>query len=250
MTSVRRWAFLFLLSASAACNAITGAHDRFLDVEEEDSSVPDRPDTGADGGGGTGDAATDAPADTSDGAPIVIPVDVGGAWTSPNGAMFATVDGGKKITAFDAGATHPVIVPVTQPAIPAEDYTVHATIRGPSSLGEFGILARVQADRSAVLLSSSYGQQPSAFVGNISSVDWNPTNGQQLSYTFVPDTRYELVVRVTGNEVRAKFWPVTATEPATFQLLFVGAYAKGRGVGFYTYGVVDAVLEDMFVTVP
>lgn len=251
---MRRPAFLMILFATsaavAACNAINGSHDRFLDLED-DGGLPSRADGGGDGGG-TADSATDAPADQNvpdDGAPVTITVDVGGAWSSPNGATFATVDGGKKITAYDAGATHPVIVPLPQPTIPAEDYTVHATIRAPASLGEFGIMARVQPNGFGVVLSSSYGQQQSAFVGNMTT-GWNPTNGSSNSYTFVANARYRFELKVTGNEVKAKFWEATASEPTSYQLLFASDYPTGRAVGFYTYGVIDAVLENMTITVP
>ncbi len=253
MATVRRAAFSILFAASAvvgACNAINGSRDRFLD--DDAGGLPARPDGAKDDGGG-GDGGTDGPIDQNvpdDGAPLLIPVDVGGTWASPNGATFATVDGGKKITAYDGGATHPVIVPLPQPNIPAEDYTVHATVRAPAALGEFGILTRLQPDESGVVLSSSYGQQANAFVGHMSSSDWNPTLGQQVGYTFVASARYRFQIKVTGKEVRAKFWVATDPEPTETQFLWPSSYATGRGVGFYTYGVVDAVLESMTITVP
>lgn len=249
---MRRPAFLILFAASAviaACNAINGSHDRFLD--EGDGGLPVRPD-GSREDGGEVDGGTDAPADQDvpdDGAPAVVTVDVGGTWASPNGATSATIDGGRKIATYDAGATHPVIVPLPQPSIPAEDYTVHATIRAPATLGEFGIMARVQPDGLGVVLSSSYGQQASAFVGNMTP-GWNPSNGSSSAYTFVGNARYRFQLKVTGNEVRAKFWEATAAEPSSPQLFFASDFTTGRGVGFYTYGVIDAVLESMTVTVP
>lgn len=250
---MRRAAFTILFAASAAaaaCNAINGSHDRFLD--DEDSGFPTRPDGSKEDGDVPPEAGGDAPKDQNvpdDGAPITIVVDVGGTWSSPNGATFATVDGGKRITAYDAGATHPIIMPNPQPAIPAEDYTVHAVIRAPATLGEFGILARAQSNGFGVVLSSSYGQQPNAFVGNMTT-GWNPSNGSSNAYTFAGNARYRFQLKVAGNEVKAKFWESSAPEPTSYQFLFASDFVTGRGVGFYTYGAIDAVLESMSITVP
>ncbi len=82
------------------------------------------------------------------------------------------------------------------------------------------------------------------------STNWNPSLGASgPAYTFTPSARYRFQISVSDKEVRAKLWESTQPEPAT-QIIWLSPYATGRGVGFYTYGVVDAVLESMFVTVP
>ncbi|MBX3224094.1 MAG: hypothetical protein KF795_26500 [Labilithrix sp.] len=228
---------------AGACNALIGAPDRVLD--EEDAGRPDRrndaPDANdlepAEGGQDEVDAGTDA----------AITILVGTDWASPNGATWI-VDGGTVITAFTA--THPVIVPRVQPAIPSEDYTATATVRAPND-GEFGLLTRVQADGSAVLIGSKFGAEFRPFMGSFSPPDWNPSDdGRGPTYTFVAGSRYKLKLRAIANQVSGKMWVATEPEPATFQLVVTSPWSTGRGVGFYTYGAIGAVLEDLEITVP
>jgi len=258
--------FFFAIAGGAlcACNAISGQHDRFLDTEDDEGGPGRR-----DGSGGgedvvSVDGGVDAPLDQSpfdssnDSGPIVIEVDVGGAWRSPNGASFATVDGGKRIDAYDAGATHPVIIPVTQPSgITSDDYTVTATILAastgsPGPAYEWGILTRVQTGGDGLLVSSAYGAQARAFVGVMPSTDWNPQLAAIESgvYTYMAGQRYRMKLKVVGPELRGKLWLATDPEPAGEVIWGQATLTTGRGVGFYTYGINDAILEKMTITIP
>ena len=240
----RRLAVMFLSAGAflvGACNAIIGAPERVLDDEGDAGETPDRRPGKSDG--------ADTPDVRPDGGPDAAPIEitVGTDWDSPNGAKWV-VDGGTRITSFVA--THPVLVPKTQPQIPSEDYTVFAVIRAPKD-GEFGIITRVQADRSAVVLASKYGGESRPFMGSIRPPDWNPTDdGRGVAYTFVPGARYHFKLRATGAQVAGKMWRSTEPEPGAYQVMVTAPWSTGRGVGFYSYGVTDAVLELMKITVP
>lgn len=252
-----------LCAAAAACNAITGANERTLDpdlanVGDRDGDIDDE-DTGTNNAldAAARDAKSDATIDV-DAGPIVINVDVAGMWKSPNGATFITVDGGKRITDDHPDASHPIITPETQPAIPSDDYTVHAVVRAagsgsPGPAYEFGIMTRVQADGSGVVLASSYGTAAKPFVGNlVRSTNWNPNPGavDTNTYNYLVTGRYRFMLSVSNNEVRGKMWHESVSEPATAILYGQPAFLTGRGVGFYTYNLNDAVLESMTITVP
>lgn len=254
---------MLLCAAAAACNAITGANERTLDPDlanrpERDGTIDDE-DTGPNGtlDATTTDVKNDVTVD-ADAGPIVIDVDVAGLWKSPNGATFVTIDGGKRITDDDPDASHPVIVPNTQPTIGSDNYTVHATVRAASSGSpgpayEFGIMTRVQPDGSGIVLGSSYGQAAKPFVGNLlKSTNWNPNPGavDSNTYSYLVTGRYRFVLSVSNSEVRGKMWHESATEPQTTILYGQPAFLTGRGVGFYTYNLNDAVLESMRITIP
>lgn len=251
----RRW--LFAVSAlfaclvfATACNAIVGAHDRSLDdgnggvtserrtppredgrtLEPEEEAPLGRPDAGS-----------DAEAE-------VVTIDVGTTWSSPNGATWSVDGGGTSIVSFTA--SHPIIVPAPQPAIPSDDYTVIGTVHAPNN-GEFGILARVQpSDGSAALISSKFGPSNYPWLGTIGPPEWNPAKlAQSGAYTFEPG-RYRFWLNVKGNEVRGKMWKASQPEPSV-QVITQIPWSTGRGVGFYTYGIVEGlVLEDLKITVP
>jgi hypothetical protein len=242
---------LAVVPLAAACNLIIGAHERFLDpgdatTTRADRSSPDRalPDDEEDAGDEPADGGPDADATVD--ATVTIPVT--GGWTSPNGATFTVSDAGVQITGYDA--THPVVVPSAQPTISSESYTVHGIIRSPNE-GEFGILARIQGNGAAVVLSSRYGGEVHPWLGEIGPPDWNPSKrGGGTAFTFVANTRYRFQLRVNGVNVSGKIWDATKTEPA-FQTVAISTWGTGKGVGFYTYGIVTgAILETIYVTVP
>jgi hypothetical protein len=232
--------------AAAACNALNGGHERILDV----------PDASAPQGRDAGDVPIDAPvtvedagADTGPGSLIVI--EVSKLFTSLNGATFMTTSAGTTITAYDAGATHPVIVPTPQPTIPSEDFTVLATVKAPTN-GEFGILTRVQASGAAVVFGSKFGNVNQPFLGTFGPPDWNPTDGPRaLAYSYTANARYSFKVQASSNKITAKMWNAATPEPAdSAAAVLAGPYTTGRGIGFYTYDINGAVLESMRVTVP
>ena len=235
--------------AAAACNALNGGHDRFLEGDDA-SGLPTRGDAG--GGGDAGaDAVTVVEAGAGDAEAGVLQIAVSKQFITLNGATFATTDAGTTITAYDAGATHPVIVPLPQPSIPSEDFTVLATVFAPND-GEFGILTRVQPDGRAVVFGSKYGTQYQPFLGTFGPPDWNPTdNANGLAYTYTLGARYKFKVRAVANQISAKMWDATTPEPAESGAAnLAGPYTTGRGIGFYTYAINGAVLESMSVTVP
>jgi hypothetical protein len=253
MTARRRarWGAAILLASAAAeavaCNALNGGHDRFLDPPDGSPSSNAKRDGGdaafdADDGERV-EAGTDA-----DAGPIEIPVSK--QFTTLNGATFLTNADGTTITAFDAGATHPVIVPVPQPEVPSEDYTLLATVKAPQN-GEFGVLIRVQPAGNGVVFGSKFGGENRPFIGTISPPDWNPSNDARgVTYTFTANARYNFKLRAVANMISAKMWDATTPEPPQFQVLLASSLATGRGVGFYTYDINGAILESMTVTVP
>lgn len=243
-----------------ACNLVNGSHDRFLDpsLDDEDAmSLADRrigegsvlqPE-----GGTVEDAPAPIDAESDAASPIRVGVTAGVAsWFSPNGASVVVDDAGTRIVAYTDPATHPVIVPATQPAIPAEDYTVWATVRATAE-GEFGILARVQGNGASVLLSSRYGSELNPWVGDFGpATNWNPTrSGMGPAYTFVPNTRYRFWLRVRGRTVEGKMWDASQAMPNNPQVTWTQSpFMTGKGVGYYTYGVAQATLESLEITVP
>jgi hypothetical protein len=232
--------------AAAACNALNGGHDRILDETDASTAL------GRDSGEADADApvsAVDAGTDAEPGSLIVI--EVSKLFTTLNGATFTTTSAGTTITAYDAGATHPVIVPTPQPTIPAEDFTVLATVKAPTN-GEFGILTRVQSSGAAVVFGSKFGNVNQPFLGTFGPPDWNPTDGPRaLAYSYTPNARYNFKVHASSNKITAKMWDAATPEPAdSSAAVLAGPYTTGRGIGFYTYDINGAVLESMRVTVP
>jgi hypothetical protein len=101
------------------------------------------------------------------------------------------------------------------------------------------------------LLGSKFGSENKPFLGSMAAPEWSPnllTLGQL--YSFSPNTRYKLMLRVAAAEALGKMWNVLDPEPTSFQVLGIMPWKTGRGVGFYVYGAYDAVLETMIVTVP
>jgi hypothetical protein len=229
-----------------ACNAIIGQKDRILDtsggVPEASTGLPLADAATTPDGGGTEAGSPDA---TSE-APITVRMDSSSEWRTINGASF-TVDGGVAITAFTA--THPIVVPNPQPAI-ADDYTVLATVRA-GTAGEFGVVVRIPpSEDQSVLVGSMFGSESRSFIGKCVAPDWNPTDdGRGPTYAFVAG-RYKLRLQAAGTTVSGKLWQADQSEPESFQVTTIAGSATARGVGFYTYGVADAVLESMVVTFP
>jgi hypothetical protein len=229
-----------------ACNELLGAPDRVLD--EGDASLqpdrrkPDAPILEPEDGG-----PVDPKLDAGPDAPGTVTITIGTDWMSPNGATWV-VDGGTAITGFSA--SHPVILPLKQPALPSDDYTVFATVRAPAD-GEFGILTRVQANGSAVVVGSKFGGESKPFLGSFTPPNWNPSDDSRGQlYTFVPGGRYKFKIRALGSEVAGKMWEASQPEPPSFQVVAASPWATGRGVGYYTYGVTGSVLESLQITIP
>ncbi len=148
-----------------------------------------------------------------------------------------------------------MIIPLPQPSIPSEDFTVLATVVTPSDkpAAEFGVLTRIQPDMHAVVFGSEFGMQPKPFLGTIGPPDWNPSNDAQgLQYVYTPGDRFKLKVRAAANVITAKIWDAKTPEPADKDAaaILASAFTTGRGIGFYTYDINGAVLESMTITVP
>ena len=250
MTTRRRSVFVVIAALAlpiAACNALTGAHDRQLDDTSTDG--PSRPRVDASDGGGGGDVDL-IEAGVVDAAPDVIFIEVPLTFSSPNGAGFTTTDAGTVINTA-GGASHPVIVPMPPPGITAEDYTVYATVQAPAN-GEFGILTRFQPDGgAAVVFGSKFGGDNRPFMGWFKSPDWNPTlDALGATYLYSTNARYKFRLRAVGNQISGKFWDATQPEPMSFQVLFSSPFTTGRGIGFYNYTPSGAVLESLRISIP
>jgi hypothetical protein len=245
------FSFVFAVGTCSlfACNALLDNEDRVVDKgrdtggrdrESDDARVDptdalDEKPTTIDGG--------------SDAKPIVIDVPLN--FVTPNGAQFQSTDAGTTITGFSGAVNHPVIVPLQQPAIPSDDYTVHATIRA-ATKGEFGIMTRIQPDGGAgYVLGSMFGQTAKAFIGYMGNPDWAPTlDSSGPLYTFTTNTRYFMAVQASKNIIQGKMWKEGENEP-DWQLGITNAiYKTGKGVGFYVYYCYDAALESLRVTIP
>lgn len=141
------------LGVLAACNAITGAHDRFLE-----EAPPE------DGGANAEDRdlpiEKDANLPPVDAGPTTIDIPITDAgWGSPNQATFG-FDGGIIVAASKSPNYHPLLVPVPTPPIPTETYKVRARIFAPLQK-EYGIFVRgheVAEGFSAFVLSSRYSE--------------------------------------------------------------------------------------------
>lgn len=229
----------------AACNALTGAHERQLD--DADTENPDRPRVDAGDGGADVEPVE---ADVPDGSPDVILIEVPLNFSTPNGAVFTTTDAGTTITAA-GGASHPVIVPMPPPGISSENYTVYATVLAPAN-GEFGLLTRVQSDGgAAVVFGSKFGADQRSFMGTFRTPDWNPTlDALGPPYVYTTNERFKFRLRAVGDQISGKFWDATQPEPASYQTLLTAPWSTGKGIGFYTYTSTGAVLESLRISIP
>jgi hypothetical protein len=232
---------LLLLPMFGACNLITG----------EEGRIASRA-AGVDAGSRKVDAnepdPVDPPLDAGADAPEALTITVPPSWRSPNDAgWIVDGDGGTKITSFGAG--HAVLLPVPDVNVTAEDYTLSGTVLAQQD-GEYGFLVRVQPDGAGVLIGSKFGNESKPFLGSMSPPDWAPSDDRRGGlYTFVTGTRYRFKLRARGDEVSGKMW-AGDLEPTNFQLTTSSPWRTGRGVGYYTYGIVDVVLESVQITVP
>ena len=247
----RRAVFVVIAAAAipiAACDALTGAHDRLLD--DADAAGPNRPRADASDGASSTDAEPGDSDVVVDAGPDVVFIDVPLTFSTPNGAVFSTTAGGTTITAA-GGASHPVIVPMPPPGITAEDYTVYATVLAPGN-GEFGVLTRFQPDGgAAVCFGSKFGTENRSFMGSFKAPDWNPAlDTLGPTYVYTPNERFKFRLRAVGNEIAGKLWDAKQPEPASFQVLVVAPWTTGRGIGFYTYTPSGAVLESLRISIP
>lgn len=262
--SRRRRAWLATVLASTlllvACNLINGSHERVVD--EGDASKADRAQNNADTGnlvptdGGDGKSDADATIEDVDAGPVVISVSTSANWASPagNGANPA-FDAGVFIASLGS-ASHGVIIPIPQPNIPSDDYTVIAIVRcstGPQGYAEFGVMTRVQTNGAGTFVSSRFGQDDTPlhpFMGSIQPTSWNPSvDVQGPDAGFVPAGRYRVELVARGEKVSGRMWLMADPSPPPFMAL-LSPFATGRGVGFYTYNNNDAVLESVQITVP
>jgi hypothetical protein len=172
--------------------------------------------------------------------------------TTLNDASFTTTKaGGTEIVNFDT--SHPIIVLAPQTAIPSDDFTLYATVKAPMD-GEFGILTRIQPDGHGYIFGSEFGISHRAFLGLVGPAAWNPNDDANAtmspSWTFVANHEYKFLLRASGNTLTGKMWDATGAEPSLPQVTLTAIYSTGRGIGFYTYGAIGALLENMYVTVP
>ncbi len=245
----------FIACSFFACNALLD-NEPVRTVDDGREAGVDRQGTdsvqatGTEAGGDQ--TSTEIPPDGGDAA-TTITIDVPLSFITPNGAIFGPADGGGVAITGTNGANHPVIVPIQQPAIGTDDYTVEAVVRASADC-EYGVMTRMLADAGGgQVLGSRYGTggDPKPFIGNMGTPDWNPpadSTGQP--YTFSAG-RYRMRVQAKGPEIRGMMWKDGAPVPANWEVGdLTAAYPKGRGVGFYVYFCYSAVLESLKVTIP
>ena len=238
--------------AGVACNALNGSTDRALDTDASTVFTPHEAGADVTVANDANSADVIIPTtDASDGAAtIMLSVDVS-MFTTLNDASASATGNGTQIVNFQA--THPIIVFMPQTAIPSDDFTLYATVKTPMD-GEFGILTRVQPDGHGYIFGSEFGASHRAFLGLVAPPDWNPNDDSNAtmspSWTFVANHEYKFVLRASGNTLTGKMWDATGAEPALPQVTLTAIYSTGRGIGFYTYGAIGALLENMHVTVP
>ncbi len=217
----------------AACNALNGSHDRVLQNEDAEAGVE---------------------------------IDVSKTFMTLNGASFTTTANGSTVIATGAGPTaaHGVIVPVVQPAIPGNDFTVLGTILAPSNI-EFGILTRMAPGGKAVIFGSKLGSTNEPFLSTFGPPDWEPVQpppARGAAYGYTSGERFNFKVKAKGSQLTAKMWDAAMAEPgdSIAATLSDPALPMGRGIGFYVYSLHGAgtdasvasppVLESLRVTVP
>lgn len=238
------WFAVASASAAAACNLITGEHDRYVALDNAghplDAAPAPTSTISPDATAGPGDAAV------ADGAFSVV---WAGPWASPNHAGWLTDGSTTRITT--SSAQHAVIVPDPQQELPGPDYTVTARVHafGP---GEYGVLARVQPDGGAAeLFGSEHGQQSSTFLGSFSAPDWNPSvDSTGPFYDASGEHDFVMVLTVVGSMGYAKMWDANDGEPDASQIQVSMPWSTGTGVGFYSYVGAKVDLVDLRITVP
>ncbi len=259
---VRRHHVFLVAGVVTACNAITGAHDRFLD--EGDGGPVRRPKTDDDGGPAVSDAGASADADVFDAGGFVFEAVVGNAgdWTSPNGGIVEVASGGLLITGQNAALSknHPVILPLTQPTVPSDDYTVTAVF-AVGGEGEFGLVTRLQGDGAGVLFGSKFGITTpySPFLGTIGPPEWNPIPGGSAArgdpYSLSIGDDHILEVKAMGELIHGRLYRAGGVRPEV-PARFTTTYRTGGALGIYVYvntndgGFPKATLKSMKVTVP
>lgn len=246
------------LATLGACNAITGAHDRFVEEPQSEDSG-NRKDTGVEPLKDAG--ATDSGPGQSDSGPkittIEIPINPTSQWSSPNKAT-AGYDAGAVITSFNPPHdNHPMIVPMPLPDIPSDKYTVRARIKA-HERAEYGIFVRgrvVAAGFSAFVLSSRYSSGAALnepFLAPLLTARTDNTNDDPPSagvangpgYAFDVDKVWVFAFEVDGEKlhgiisreddasIKSDMTLTDTTAPAD----------RGKSFGFYGFGAPPASL--------
>ncbi len=239
-----------LLVLAAACNAITGEHDRILD--DEDTSVP------VDSGKPRIEAGIVVETSVASFEDVDTPTELvlNKTWTSPNGAMAQSVADGTKIKSFTAPANHPMLLAAPPPPFPTGDYKVRARIRADEQ-SEYGILVRGRGDNgsfSGFVLSSRLSNAAATntpFLSPIAVATDNPGTGQNgPPYAYTNAKVWVFEVECIGAMIRGKiFREDSPAVTSSMQIADPSAPSDhGRLVGFYGYLTPNATLLEMRVT--
>lgn len=248
------------LGVLAACNAITGAHDRVLEDPAGDGGSNEKDHDGS----GDADAVVpqeagsfDAGADVDANSVHTIHLTGVDPWTTPNKANFTAKATGVTILDAATGAAHAVVIPMPLPNIPVSNYTVLIGVDVRKDC-EFGILTRVRDNGSGVILGArvSDGQQPQPFLARMGPPSWEPqaiTKTEGTKYNFNLPGHYLMKLVAQDSIVTGKMWLEGTAEPAIetlFQDVF-DAGDRGHGIGFYEFfygGDNDVTFTDATIT--
>lgn len=249
-------AAMAVATALVACNAITGAHDRFLDETEPDA------------GGSTTDRKE--PVDTGtlpviDASVLDVAVDANAiktihltgtdGWGTLNDAGFKATAAGIEIVSAAPGGEHAVVVPAPMPALPTSDFTVVASINVKED-SEFGLITRIKANGSGLLIGSrvSDGKAPQPFLAPMTPPPWAPlgpfTKGTGTEYAFRLPGIYKMKLVAIGDVIAGKMWREDEAEPSAQTLIAdpTPAADRGRGFGVYEYLQPQVTFVDLTIT--
>lgn len=245
------------LAILGACNAITGAHDRFLEETQPDDAGKKKDTSVVEPGTDANviEPETDAGDAGKTTTTIEIPISAAAQWSSPNLAT-ASFDGGTVISNFHAPHdNHPMLVPAPLPDVPATKYTVRGRIAA-QQRAEYGIFVRgrnITGGFSVYVLSSRYSSGATLnepFLAPLVTAKTDGTNDDPLStgvangpgYPFDVAKIWIFEVEVDGENLHGTITreddpqiksDMRVTDPTP-------AADRGKSFGFYGFGVPPA----------
>jgi hypothetical protein len=239
------------LATLGACNAITGAHDRFLEQPDESPDPTKHKDSGTQDGGV--DARPVNHPDAGDAGPTIttidIPINPTAQWSSPNMAT-AGYDGGTVIATFHGPHdNHPMLVPFPTQTVPNGKYTVRARIFAHEK-AEYGIFVRghnVANGFGVFVLSSRYSSAEelnSPFLAPLTTAKTDDTNDDPpgagvangQGYAFEPEHTWIFQIEVDGENLHGTITREDQPSITSDMKLTDTTPAGDRGTTFGFYG--------------
>ncbi|MFO0743011.1 MAG: hypothetical protein U0270_44460 [Labilithrix sp.] len=264
MRARRRWTGLgvALVVALAACNAITGSHDRFLEeAQPEDAGKVPKDRNVADGDDDDVQPGVDAGGDAT--IVTTVPINAQAQWSSPNKAT-AAYDGGTVIASFNPPHdNHPMLVPFPLPDAAGDRYSVRGRIYA-GERSEYGLFVRghnVANGFGVFVLSSRYGKAEPVnepFLAPLVTARKDQTNDDPPNagasngdaYAFEPGRVWIFQLDVDGETIRGKIaredLPSIKSEMSIIDS--TPAADRGRSFGFYGFATPNAALLELSLT--